>query len=55
MLDKKSNDRLIKESLAALAKAKFQLDKIQKTRPYAIEFRIINEMMLRILDNLEPR
>lgn len=44
--------KLIRDSLGALAKAKFQLDKIQRTKPYLLEYRIIDEMMIQVRDNL---
>lgn len=52
MSDKEKNNKITKDCLASLAKAKFQLDKIQRLRPYLIEYRIINEMILQVRDNL---
>jgi hypothetical protein len=49
---KRSDDTIIKDSLAACAQAKFVIDRIADQKPYAIEYRIIQEKILQIRDNL---
>lgn len=48
----RSDDQIIKDTLAACAQIKFVIDRIADQKPYAIEYRIIQEKIIRIRDNM---